>query len=192
MLHLIIREAHDEERDTGNEPGCRRNRDAFEILARIRNIGRRNAIEAGKPHRTANQIHTRDEPSDLLVFAKQDATHEQRRSNAKAHHISKRIELATKRRIGPTQTREPPVEQVENTSRKNAPDCGFEMNLTGVERSGADDAGTVHSKRTLQNFQRGEKSAHEISRSHQIREEIDLWRAVVFHSTFEGIAAAGM
>ena len=118
----LLVEPEQKNRERSDEPGRRGNREALEFLVRRGGICRRQAIETRETQRAADQVNRGDDPARLVKLDEHDAIDHERRRHAEGDDVGQRIELAAKRAIGPAQTRQPAIEQIENARSQDEPD----------------------------------------------------------------------
>src|SRR5206468_8460004 len=114
----------------------------------------------------------RDDPARARELLQHHPINHQRRGKPKRNNIRKRIELASKWTLVPTETCNASVQKIKNERAQNKPDCfvkaiSCKIGISALQKS------------AFQDFERGGKSAKQISRRHQIRQQINLRRLFV-------------
>src|SRR5207302_989294 len=120
----------------------------------------------------AGQINERDNPARARELLQHDAVNHQRRGQPERNNVCQRIELAPERTLMPTQPRQASIEKIKNESAKYKPDCSMKKIRCRIWIGSLEQS-------ALQNFERRREPAKQISRRHEIRQQVNLRRVFV-------------
>src|SRR2546426_5197809 len=150
-------------RDRRNQAGGRGNGEAREVLPAVGGgfsfVIRRRGVEAGETQRTAREINQRHDPAGGSKFLKHNPVNQKRGCDAERNDVGQRIKFATERAFVPSQTRQPPVQKIENESAENEPDRFMKAIGRGISVRALQ-------KRAFQNLERGGEATKQVSGRH--------------------------